>query len=179
MNVTKRQERGLLILGLLITMLVTGWAVSSQPVAAQGTAVESGQVPSVNVPGAPTPAGAGKESTPAVPVTEVPSPAEPDHAKEQLMWALMASYLLQWLKKTAWFPWLTTEVSSRVQAAWGFALAVATAFGVHIAVQGSFHTAEGAAITITGLSLTVFKDVAWQWASQQGWYDLIVKQTKS
>jgi hypothetical protein len=109
---------------------------------------------------------------PVIPATT--SPALPTHAPDQVMWALIASYLMEYLKNANWFALLKQESSDKLKAQFGFLFAVLTAAGVHFAVTGSFLDGSGATVTVTGLSATVIKDVAFQWASQQGWYDLIV-----
>lgn len=168
-----RTERGVMILGILITIMVTGWAYAKQADQGQPTSGPAASVPSVQVPGTPATTGT-VPTTAAVPVTEVPSPAEPDHAKEQMMWALVMVQLLNILKKTSWFPWLTETSEAHIQAAWGFIMAGATAVGIHIAVQGSILDG-GATLTISNITFDAIKDVGWQWASQQGIYDLLKK----
>lgn len=114
----------------------------------------------------------------AVAVKEVESPAAPTHATDQVIWALMVSLLIQYLKKAPWFTLLSDETSSRVKAFVGFAAALLTAAGIHFAVSGSIFDGGGASITVTGLSVNAFKDLAWQWAAQQGWYRAVVKEPK-
>jgi len=116
---------------------------------------------------------------PALPTTEVPSPAAPDHSGDQVMWALIASYFMNHLKRTAWFPLLSEKTTSQVKAFWGFGLAVLTSFGINVAINGSVFDDTGMALTITGISWKVFKDVAWQWAAQQGFYDMVVRRGRS
>ena len=134
------------------------------------------QTPVVQVPGSPAPAPQPPvASQPAVAVTEVKSPAAPAHYTDQALWALMMALLIQYLKKTPWFGWLTPESSARLKAQFGFLVALATAAGIHFAVSGSVLDGGGASITVSGLSLNALKDVAWQWASQQAWYQAVVK----
>jgi len=90
----------------------------------------------------------------------------------------MVSMLIQWLKKSPWFGWITPATSARIQTQFGFIAAFLTAAGIHFAVSGSILDGGGASITVTGLSINAFKDIAWQWASQQGWYQLVVKDPK-
>jgi hypothetical protein len=110
----------------------------------------------------------------ALPVQEVPSPASPTHLTAQAFWAVLAAYALQNAKRFKFIPWWNDHLDGRVQAAVGFATALATAAGIHFYVTGSFLDG-GASITITGLSLDAFKDVAWQWVAQQIAYDKLVK----
>lgn len=112
----------------------------------------------------------------AVPTVDVPSGAEPTNAPAQFMWAGVAAFFLEWLKKTKLFPWLTEETSSRLKAVWGFLVAVATAVGISVAVQGSVLDPHGATITLSGISANAFKNIAWQWTAQQGWYRVAVKR---
>lgn len=167
---TAQQKRGGVLLMLLIGLVLMTGGLGAQP-----TEAPAGQpVPTVEVPGKPPePPAADEPSQPAVPTQEVPSPAAPDHWPEQGMWALVASYAYQYLKKTKWFTFINEDTTARVQAQFGFVMAVLTAAGVHFAVDGEFF-GSGASFTVTGLSWTVVKDVAFQWASQQGWYDLLV-----
>lgn len=117
-------------------------------------------------------------ATEAVPVQQVPSPAAPTHAPDQIMWALIASYALQYLKTARWFPMLTEESTARIKSQFGFLSALLTAAGVHFAITGSILDGGGASITVTGLSLDAIKDVAFQWASQQAWFDLVVHRRR-
>jgi hypothetical protein len=114
----------------------------------------------------------------AVAVKEVESPAAPSHATDQAIWALMVSLLIQYLKKAPWFTLLSDQTSQRVKSFVGFAAAFLTAAGIHFAVSGSIFDGGGASITVTGLSFNAFKDLAWQWAAQQGWYRAVVKEPK-
>lgn len=134
------------------------------------------QEPVVPVPAEAVPPSEVIPDQPALPTTEVPSPAAPDHSGDQVMWALIASYFMNHLKRTKWFPLLSEQTTSQVKAFWGFGLAVLTAFGINVAISGSVFAETGMAVTITGISWKVFKDVVWQWAAQQGWYDLIVRR---
>ncbi len=129
--------------------------------------------PIANVPGTlPIPA---TTTTPAVITTTVPSPASPTHVPEQVIWALAMSYVMEWLKKQAWFPLLSAETSANMQAAFGFLVATVTAAGIHIAVQGSVMDPTGLSFSITGLTFDAIKDVGFQWVAQQAWFDTVVK----
>lgn len=114
----------------------------------------------------------------AVAVKEVESPAAPSHANDQAIWALMVSLVIQYLKKAPWFGLLSDQSSARVKSAVGFVAAMLTAAGIHLAVSGSVFDGGGASITVTGLSMNAFKDLAWQWAAQQGWYRAVVKEPR-
>lgn len=153
--------RGLMLAALVILALAYGRTYAQQdPIPPMPAAASA---PAPNVP-----------ATQAVPVQQVPSPAAPTHASDQVMWALIASYAVQYLKRSAWFPMLSDASTARVKAQFGFISALLTAAGVHFAITGSILDGSGASITVTGLSLDAFKDVAFQWASQQAWFDLVV-----
>ena len=136
------------------------------------------QAPVVTVPGTTPPVSPTIPSQPAISVTEVKSPAAPAHYTDQAIWALMVSLLLQYLIRSPWFAWITPASSSRLKTQFGFLAAFATAAGIHFAVSGSIFDGGGASITVTGLSFNAIKDVAWQWAAQQAWYQAIVKEPK-
>ncbi len=148
--------------------LYAAQAVAQPPAQAQGT-------PIVDVPGSLPTARGDVASQAAVAVSEVKSPAAPAHYTDQAIWALMIAFLIQWLKKAPWFGWITPETSARVKTQFGFLAALLTAAGIHFAVSGSVLDGSGASITVSGLSLNAVKDVAWQWASQQAWYRMLVK----
>ncbi len=107
-----------------------------------------------------------------VPIT-IPSQSVPSHAPDQIIWALVASYLFQWVKGQSWFALVSHESSRRVQAFMGAGMAALTAAGIHFAVAGSVLDGAGASITITGITLDGLKDFVFQWASQQAWYDAL------
>lgn len=171
-----RSMKGALVVAAVVAAAVVG--IRSQPLGPGDLAAQppttTVEVPVTAVPGRTAVPGPGVPSQPAVQVTTVPSPASPQHAPEQIMWALVASYLLQYLKKSKWFSFLTPESTGRLQAQCGFLVALLTAAGIHFSITGNVMDGSGAAFTITGLSFDALKDVGFQWASQQGWYDLIV-----
>jgi hypothetical protein len=134
--------------------------------------------PVVTVPGTPAAVNADIPSQPAVAVKEVASPAAPTNYGDQAIWALMVSFVIQWLKKSSWFQWITPQSSARLQTQFGFLAAFLTTAGIHFAVSGNILEGGGASITVTGISLNAVKDVAWQWAAQQGWYRMLVKEPK-
>lgn len=158
-------------------LLIAVAALISVGVYAQDTQVPSQSSPVIVVPGTPPEVNPEKPSQPAVSVQEVKSPAAPSHYTDQAIWALMVSFILQYLKKKAWFPLLTDASSARLKAQFGFVTALLTAAGIHFAVTGNILDG-GAAITISGISIDALKDIGWQWASQQAWYQLLVKETK-
>lgn len=151
------------------------------------TAIFAQQAPAAQAPGSPVVSVPATIPQPnpeqpqqnAVAVKQVESPAAPSHFGDQAIWALMVSFAIQWLKKSPWFGWITPDSSKRLKAQFGFLAAFLTAAGIHFAVSGSILDGGGASITVTGLSVNAFKDVAWQWASQQGWYRLVVKDTSA
>jgi hypothetical protein len=144
---------------------------------AQGNAqVPTPQPPIVTVPGTTPPVSPSVASQPAVSVTEVKSPAAPAHYGDQALWALMIGLLVQWLKRSPWFGWITPASSARLKTQFGFLAAFLTAAGIHFAVSGSVLDGGGASLTVSGLSLNAFKDVLWQWAAQEGWYRAVIKE---
>lgn len=135
--------------------------------------------PVTQVPGSLPPANPANPMQAAVVTTTVPSPASPQHVPEQVMWALAASYALAYLTKKGWLSFLTQDSNARVKAFAGFLVAAGTAAGIHIAVSGSLLDGSGASLTITGLSVDAFKDIGFQWVSQQAWWDAVVKKTRA
>lgn len=130
--------------------------------------------PVTTVPGTmPTP-DASKPSTSAVVTTTVPSPAAPQNPMDQVIWAGAMSYLLRYLMKKGWV--LGPKAEARIKTQVGFLVALGTAAGIHLAVNGAFFSTQGVAFTITGISADAIKDVGFQWLSQQAWYDVIVKK---
>ena len=164
------EKMRVLLVAIVVCMGVGLFAARQQP--------PPGGPPVVTVPGSPAPVSPDIPSQPAVSVKEVTSPAAPSHYGDQAIWALMVSLLIQWLKKTPWFGWIRADTPARIQTQFGFVAAFLTAAGIHFAVSGSVLDGGGASITVTGLSVNAFKDIAWQWASQQAWYQLVVKDPK-
>lgn len=132
--------------------------------------------PITTVPGSVSPVATGAPSQTAVAVTTVPSPASPSHVPEQIEWALAMSMLMRFVMKKGWISFLTPTASGRIKAVCGFLLATTTAAGIHFVVSGSLLDGNGASITITGLSMDAFKDIGFQWVSQQTWYEALVKK---
>ncbi len=130
-----------------------------------------------SVPGTIQPPAPGAPTQPAVAVTTVPSPASPQNPTDQLMWAAAASYLLRYICKKRWLPFFTPESEARAKAQVAFVVALITAAGIHIVVNGSPFDGAGATLTVSGLTFDAVKDVGFQWLSQQGIYDIIVKRT--
>lgn len=133
----------------------------------------------VTVPGTIAPPAPGAPGQSAIAVTSVPSPASPQNPTDQVMWALAMSYILKFVTRKQWFSFLTPATSSRIKTICGFLTAAGTAAGIHMAVNGSFFSAGGVGVTLTGLSADAFKDIGFQWVSQQGWYDFVVKERKA
>jgi hypothetical protein len=152
---------------IVVCMLITGATIYAQQ-----------PPPVVTVPGTPQQVSPDVPSQPAVSVKEVSSPAAPANYGSQVIWALAVSLLIQWLKKSPWFGWIRPDTSARIQTQFGFIAACLTTAGIHFAVSGNPLIGDGASITVTGLSINAFKDLAWQWSAQQGWYQLVVKDPK-
>ena len=140
------------------------------------TAAEPPATPVTSVPGSIQPPAPGAPTQPAVAVTSVPSPASPQNPSDQIMWALAMSYALRYITIKGWLKFLSVDSEPRVKAFCSFIVAAATAAGIHMAVNGSFFSTGGVGLSITGLSMNAFKDIGFQWVSQQGWYDLVVKK---
>lgn len=130
------------------------------------------------VPGTIQPPAEGAPGQKVVAVTTVPSPAAPQNPVDQIVWAAAASYLIQMIKKWQWFTGITEASASRTKAIFSFCVAVCTAAGIHLVVNGNPLDAAGATLTISGLSFDAFKDIGFQWLSQQVWYDGLVKKAK-
>jgi len=162
----------------LTFVIVAAVLITVGPFTAATVVMAQQQAPVVTVPGTPAAVSPDVPSQPAVSVKEVSSPAAPSHPVDQAYWALMISFLIQWLKKSPWFGWITPQTSARIQTQFGFIAAALTTVGIHFAISGSVLDGGGASITVTGLSVNAAKDVAWQWAAQQGWYRLLVKEPK-
>lgn len=161
-----RQQRGVLAAALICGVLtIPIWA--QQPEGTVPTAQVSGALP---VPAVDT----DRPSQPAVPTKEVPSPAAPSNMPESVAWGLGAAYVVEYLKKSGWFTFLSDSSTQRAKVVFGFLAAFITAAGIQFAVSGSVLDAGGASVTITGITFTGIKDVLFQWIAQQGWYDLVV-----
>jgi predicted ferric reductase len=91
---------------------------------------------------------------------------------QQIPLAVISTYLLQWLKGTRLFPWLTME-SQRLNRMAG----VVIAFCASVGVLFSFDHAAGV-LTISGLTtanlLHVGARFLQQWVYQQGSYRMLV-----
>lgn len=87
--------------------------------------------------------------------------------------AVIASFLLQELKKASWFPWLTVE-TARLNLAASALIALASSVGIHY----SWHGAENGTLLITGLTWVNLKAMlahaGGQFAAQYGSYRLFV-----
>jgi hypothetical protein len=168
------KKRTLIIAAGMVAALALGAGAFAQ----QAPQPQAPGSPVVSVPATIPQPNPNQPQQNAVAVKQVESPAAPSHASDQAIWALMVSLVIQYLKKAPWFGLLSDSSSSQLKSAVGFFAALLTAAGIHLAVSGSVFDGGGASITVTGLSLNAFKDVAWQWASQQGWYRAVVKEPK-
>ena len=91
---------------------------------------------------------------------------------EQIPIAVISTLVLQWLKKSRWFPWLTVE-SQKLNRIAGVVIAFAASIGV---VATFDHTAG--VLTITGLTLAglghgIARFIQ-QWSYQQAAYRTVV-----
>ena len=170
---TRTQRRGMLLIAFVMFAWWAGSLASGN--ASIATVLFAQQPPVVEVPGSvPTPQTTDRPSQEAVPTKEVPSPAAPSNMPESVGWALGATYIYEYLKKSGWFTPIAEKSSSRAKAVFGFVMAFLTAAGIQFAVSGSVFDAGGASVTFTGITLTGIKDVLFQWIAQQGWYDALV-----
>lgn len=83
--------------------------------------------------------------------------------------------LLQWLKQSPWFPWLTTE-SEKLNRVIAAMLAAFTAIGIHIAWN------HGAApgtymVEVSGLTLMGVLSGMWAWAKSFVFQQIIFRAT--
>ena len=93
----------------------------------------------------------------------------------QLAGAVLLAYLLQWVKASNWFPWISEHTKMLNRAITG-ALSLVAAVGIHY----TFDSASGV-LTIGGLHASSvghgLLEWAKQWAFQQGTADLIFAKT--
>ena len=75
--------------------------------------------------------------------------------------AAVVVYVIQWLKRSAWVPWLTMETTKRNWIV-GAAAAAVSACGIHVAYKPL--EADGTLI-VTGLSLTSAAHGIWHLAN--------------
>ncbi len=154
---------------LLVAFVVFAYGA---PLLRGQTVPQNPSSPITSVPGSVPVTAPGEKTQAAVAVTTVPSPASPNHVPEQVIWSLAMAYALQWVKNKGW---LGANTTAQMKTMIGAAVAIATAAGIHIGVSGSLIDGNGA-LTVTGLSFNAFKDIGFQWVSQQAWYDGLVKK---
>jgi hypothetical protein len=87
----------------------------------------------------------------------------------------IAVALLQWLKQSSWFPWLTKETTKLNQAVAAI-IAAGTAIGVHIAwapgtVAGSY------TILLSGFTLAGILTGVWAWLKMFTYQEIIYHST--
>lgn len=86
----------------------------------------------------------------------------------------MAVYMIEWIKRQAWFPWVTTE-TKRLNAL----VNAGVAFAASIGVTAQFDAAAGE-LVIRGLTWAVIGHGVWefakQWTMQQAAYDFLVRK---
>lgn len=83
--------------------------------------------------------------------------------------------LMQWLKNSKWFPWLTTE-SEKLNRVIAAAAAAAGAIGVHLAwnhgdIPGTYM------IQVTGLTLMGVLGGVWSWLKMYVYQQIIFRAT--
>jgi hypothetical protein len=91
-----------------------------------------------------------------------------DTLSTQVTAAAVVSFLIAFLKKQQWFPWLTAE-SEKANRLVAIALSGAAALGIHT----TFNHATGT-LVISGLTLATVTAGFWHWLSQfaltHGWF---------
>jgi hypothetical protein len=92
-----------------------------------------------------------------------------DLVVSQVTLSAVVVVVLQWLKRSPWFPWLTdrTEKAKHVAAVLG---AAATAVGVHYTYDASIGT-----LTITGVTLAGIGHGAWHWLQSYAFQESLYK----
>jgi len=86
----------------------------------------------------------------------------------QVTAAAVVSFLIGFLKKQSWFPWLTAE-SEKANRIAAVVLSGLAALGIH-----AQYTHAAGTLVITGLTLTTILSGAWHWLTQfaitHGWF---------
>lgn len=164
-------------LAIVAVFVLVAFAYFGPPARGQAGADQPGSqtTPVTTVPGTVPTVAPNVASQKAVAVTTVPSPASPTHVPEQIEWGLAASFLMRFVMRKGWLAFITPAATERMKVVCGFVVAAITAAGIHFAVSGNFMDG-GASITISGLSFDAFKDIGFQWISQQAWYEALVKR---
>lgn len=91
------------------------------------------------------------------PVPTAPAPASDPLSGQlgsQFATAAAVSWVIQKLKASGWFKWITPESSAKAQRALSGILAVAAAAGIHFAFDKSGAATGTYVITVTGLTLS-------------------------
>lgn len=166
-----------LAVAAFLTLVVAVYAAPLLAGQTQPVTQQPGGPPITSVPGTIAPVAPGAPATPAVTVTTVSSPAAPQNLVDSAIWALLMSYALRFMTRWSKFTPLSPETPGRIKAVVGFVVAAATAAGIHVVVNGSFFAHDGLSFSATGLSFDAFKDIAFQWAFQQAWFEGIVKRS--
>jgi hypothetical protein len=81
----------------------------------------------------------------------------------------MAVVVMQWLKKSSWFPWLTAESDKANKAVAAFMAAIA-AIGIHYTYDASTAT-----LTLTGISFAALGHGLWHWLQSYAVQETIYK----
>jgi hypothetical protein len=90
----------------------------------------------------------------------------------QVTMSALIVYFLEWLKQSAWFPWLTAETKTLNR--WAAALmALAAAIGIHAEFNPDTGTLLVTGLTMWGIGHAAF-DMARSWIFQQVIYDGVV-----
>ncbi len=92
-----------------------------------------------------------------------------DLVTSQVTASAVVVMILQWLKRSNYFPWLSGETETLNKAVAAIAAAF-TAVGIHYSYDADLHT-----ITITGITLTAFVHGAWHWLQAFSFQELIYR----
>lgn len=87
----------------------------------------------------------------------------------QVTLSAIAVVVMQWLKKSSWFPWLTaqSDAANKIVAAF---FAAAAAVGIHYTYDASTAT-----LTFTGISFAALGHALWHWLQSYAVQETIYK----
>lgn len=86
----------------------------------------------------------------------------------QVTAAAVVSFLIAFLKKQSWFPWISTE-TEKINRVAAIVLSGLASLGIH-----AHFSHESGILTVTGLTLTTVAVGLWHWVTQfaltHGWF---------
>jgi len=91
----------------------------------------------------------------------------------QLATAAVMSWVIQKLKASGWFKWITPESSAKAQQVLSGILAVAATAGIHFVFDRSGSAAGTYVITITGLTASNALHFSWDAFQQYIWQHMV------